>query len=219
MPILKFPPVDQADENGLLGVGGDLAIESLISAYSQGIFPWPISIDFPLAWFSPDPRGVLYTDKFRVNKSFKKFLNQTDYRVTFNQDFETIIQKCSDLKYRKGQTDTWITTEMIEAYIELHQRGLAFSMEVYYGEELSGGLYGVSFGSFVAGESMYHEKDYASKIALLKLLERCEERGIKWIDTQMVTPAVAQLGGEEIPRGEFMKLLGEALNSSSHLLY
>lgn len=210
MAILNFPPIHQADENGLLAVGGDLEVQSLLKAYQNGIFPWPISEDFPLAWFAPDPRGVIDFDDFHISRSFKKFLNKTKMTVEFNQNFENVIINCS-LANRKDQAGTWITDQIIESYINLHKAGYAYSAETYLIKDgmkrMVGGLYGTCISQFFSGESMYHIEDNASKLALYMLIEKLKSMGINWLDTQMVTPVVQGMGGKEIDRSEFMKRL------------
>ena len=210
MSILEFPPVDSADENGLVAIGGDLEVDSLLLAYESGIFPWPISEDYPLAWFSPNPRGVLKYENFHISKSFKKFIKKTDLHVEFNQNFETVIMNCAIAK-RKDQSETWITDQLIQNYIDLHKAGHAYSAETYKTENgqkyLVGGVYGVCISNFFSGESMYYSEDNASKLALYTLMEKLNSHGISWLDTQMVTPIIKDFGGMEIPREEFLELI------------
>jgi leucyl/phenylalanyl-tRNA--protein transferase len=197
MAIIAFPPVDESDEHGLVAVGGDLEIDSLLLAYSQGIFPWPISDEYPLAWFSPDPRGILAFDKLHLGKSFKKFLKNNPYEVKFNTNFEAVIMNCAGVK-RPDQGSTWINQEIIDAYIKMHQQGFAYSIETYLEDRLVGGVYGVCINRFYSGESMFHLEDNASKVALVSLLYLLKQRDIGWIDTQMVTPVVESLGGIDL---------------------
>ena len=206
MAVLEFPPVERADEHGLLAVGGDLEVSSLIKAYTQGIFPWPISTDLPLAWFSPDPRGILCYSDLKLSSSLKKFIKQTNFKVSFNQNFEKVIKHCSSIP-RKNDSETWITPEIVEAYIDLHYAGHAYSIEVKNGNELVGGLYGVNIGNYVSGESMFYKQSNASKLALISLMEHLNKNQIDWLDTQMVTPVVETLGGKEITRSEFLAKL------------
>ena len=206
MAILKFPPIEAADETGLLAIGGDFEVSSLLLAYSQGIFPWPINNEFPLAWFSPDPRGILKYENLHISKSLLKFLKKNSYKVTFNQDFHAVIMNCATVKRKEG-SGTWITPELREAYIELYKNNYAYSVEVYQNEKIVGGLYGVWINKFVSAESMFHIADNASKIAVIFLMEKLFALGIDWIDTQMLTPAVEQLGGHYITRAEFKALL------------
>jgi len=202
-----FPPVEEADTDGLLAVGGDLELDTLLTAYSQGIFPWPISLDFPLAWFSPDPRGVLDVETFHIPTSFKKWLKKTRFKVTFSTCFETVILRCAQAE-RKNQPGTWITSDIIQGYKKLFEAGHAYSVEVWDdSNELVGGLYGVCFGGYLSGESMFSSKTGASKLALLKLVELIKENDLKWFDTQMVTPVVELFGGFYLPREEFITRL------------
>ncbi|MCB9061076.1 MAG: leucyl/phenylalanyl-tRNA--protein transferase [Halobacteriovoraceae bacterium] len=211
MAIIQFPPIELADKDGLLALGGDLEVNSLLFAYRQGIFPWPISQEFPLAWFCPDPRGVLFADNFHVSRSFRRFLNTTSYEVKFNYDFRSVIENCANTQNRSGPAGTWITPELIQAYCHMFEMGYAYSVEVYDKGELAGGLYGVCINYFISGESMFYKKANASKFALYFLLEKLKLSGITWIDTQMVTPATHKLGAIEISRSDFFSLLNKSL--------
>lgn len=211
MAILDFPPIEEANEEGLLAIGGDLEINSLLLAYSKGIFPWPISEDYPLAWFSPDPRGVLDFEDLHIPKSLKKEINKRDYIIKFNCAFDDVIKECAEAKNRKDQEGTWITEDIQDAYLRLHNAGYAYSAEIYYDEILSGGIYGVSLGKYVAGESMFYKKSNASKILLVNLVQFLKSKGVKWLDTQMVTPVIESLGGKEIPRKDFIKQLSATI--------
>ena len=214
MAILSFPPVHQANEEGLLAVGGDLEVPSLLLAYSEGIFPWPISSHYPLAWFCPDPRGVLKFEDLHVSRSLKKLLRQNKYDVTFNERFEEVIQHCSSTKNRKGQMGTWITKEIMMAYTDLFYAGHAYSVEVIDKKgELQGGLYGVHINKFVSGESMFFKEPNASKIALVGLMNHLNKNNIYFLDTQMLTPVIEKLGGKPIQRTTFMEMLKEAKTS------
>ena len=210
MAIIEFPPVEESDEHGLVALGGDLETESLLLAYSKGIFPWPINDEYPLAWFSPDPRGILAYDKLHLSKSFRKFLKKNPYEVKFNTNFEAVILNCAQVK-RTDQSSTWITQDIIDAYIRLNLEGYAYSIETYLDERLVGGVYGVCINRFYSGESMFHLEDNASKVALVSLLYMLKQRDIGWLDTQMVTPVVESLGGVEIPRETFLKILDVSL--------
>lgn len=213
MAIAGFPPVDTADEHGLLALGGDLEIESLLLAYSQGIFPWPISKEYPLAWFSPDPRGILTFEKLHIAKSLRKFLRKNPYEIRFNTNFEAVIMNCALVK-RSDNQGTWITQEIIDSYINLFKKGFAYSVETYENDQLVGGVYGVCINRFYSGESMFHKADNASKVALIALLYQLHQKGIGWIDTQMVTPVVEALGGIEIPRDTYLNMLKIALGTA-----
>lgn len=201
-----FPPVEEADSDGLLAVGGDLEIDTLLTAYSQGIFPWPISNEYPLAWFSPDPRGVIDIESFHLPQSFKKWLKKSSFTVSFSQDFVGVIHNCA-VASRKGQAGTWITTELAQSYTRLFHHGNAYSVEVWDGRELVGGLYGVCLGNFISGESMFSHKTGASKLALMSLMNLLKENGITFLDTQMVTPVVELFGGFYLPREDFIDRL------------
>lgn len=213
MAIINFPPVEQADQHGLLAIGGDLEVSSLILAYSRGIFPWPVSDEFPLAWFSPDPRGVLKTSKLHIPRSLKKSLKRKKFCVTFNKDFQGVIRGCSESLNRKNQEGTWISDDIIRGYTELHHCGHAYSIEVYLQghNNLIGGLYGTHMGGLFTGESMFYLEDDASKVALATITFILRELEIKWLDTQMVTPVVRSLGGDEITRLKYIKELKKQL--------
>ncbi|MBF0360097.1 MAG: leucyl/phenylalanyl-tRNA--protein transferase [Oligoflexia bacterium] len=228
--MIKFPSVECANEQGLLAIGGDLEVETLICAYTSGIFPWPIDERFPLTWFAPDPRGILFVKDFHISRSMKKILKKSTYKVTVNQNFHLIIKECANASNRQSDGEyekknkTWITQEMIDAYIKLFKAGYAYSIEVYESDNKSdkelllvGGLYGVVIGGMFTGESMFYSKNNASKIALIYLMERLSNIGVEWIDIQMVTPTLKSFGGKEILRSEFMSLLKEALKKSHQL--
>jgi leucyl/phenylalanyl-tRNA--protein transferase len=206
MAIANFAPIELADEQGLLAIGGDLEPESLKLAYSKGIFPWPISEDYPLAWFSPDPRGVLEYDHLHIPQSLKKVFSRGNFEVSTNQSFEAVIMNCARTK-RPAQAGTWITQEIVEAYIRLYRKNLAYSIETWEKGKLVGGLYGVCIDGIVTGESMFFTSANASKVALVTLIQHLMRVGIDWLDTQMVTPVVQTLGGREIPRDEFISRL------------
>lgn len=211
MRKIVFPPVETANEDGLVAVGGDLEVDTLLEAYRRGIFPWPLStyplnVDLPNTWFSPDPRGILEFKNLHVSKSFVKFLKKSPFTVTFNKAFPDVITNCAKMP-RKDQPGTWITPEIINAYINLFEAGHAYSVEVWNGKALVGGIYGVVMGTFVSGESMFTLEDNAGKEALYALVHQLHERGIEWLDTQMVTDVVKQFGGRYYPRQIFMKKL------------
>lgn len=201
-----FPPVTLANDDGILAVGGDFSTDILLEAYSRGIFPWPISADLPLAWFAPDPRGVIRISELHIPRSFQKFLKRTNYQVTFNQSFDEVILGCARIT-RKNQPGTWITPDLMEGYRELFRIGKAYSVEVWDDQKLVAGLYGVTMGEFISGESMFTKVDDGSKLALYTLLMRLKSRGIPFLDTQMVTSVVENFGGQYIDRSEFMESL------------
>ncbi|MBC7714426.1 MAG: leucyl/phenylalanyl-tRNA--protein transferase [Rhizobacter sp.] len=210
MAIADFPPVESADEHGLLALGGDLEVDSLLLAYSRGIFPWPISEEYPLAWFSPNPRGILAFEKLHISKSLKKFLKANPFEIKFNTNFEQVIMNCA-MVARADNQGTWITQEIIDSYVRLHKEGYAYSVETYLDGNLVGGVYGVCINRFYSGESMFHKADNASKVALIALLYSLNQQNIGWLDTQMVTPVVESLGGIEIPRETYLKMLEVAI--------
>jgi leucyl/phenylalanyl-tRNA--protein transferase len=214
MPILKFPPVESANPDGLLALGGDYSVESLTLAYSQGIFPWPGSPLSPCAWYSPNPRGVLFYRDLKIGQSMKKLIRQNRYTVTFNQSFPLIIDSCRRV-HKKVSKGTWITPGLMHAYLDLHRAGFAYSVEVMRDELIVGGLYGVQVKNIFSGESMFHIESNTSKIALIALMERLHQHSIEWLDIQMVTPVLAQLGGKEILRKDFINLLEESHQTPS----
>lgn len=206
MRKIIFPPVESATEDGLVAVGGDMATDTLLSAYSQGIFPWPLSPEFPLAWFSPDPRGVLDFSELHVPKSLEKFLKKNPFTIKHNQSFKDIIRLCAAVP-RKDQPSTWITPDIIKGYSELFEMGHAWCTGAWLGQRLVGGLYGVKIGDFRSGESMFTLEDNAGKVCLYFAIEEFKKQGVSWLDTQMVTPVVESLGGKYEPRAEFLARL------------
>jgi len=212
-PKIIFPPVETANEHGLVAMGGDLEIDTLLSAYQQGIFPWPVTIDhknknLPMTWFSPDPRGVLDFKDLHLSRSFKKFLKNTPFKVTFNKNFSDVINQCAKT-LRRDHSGTWISPEIKDSYTKLFDAGYAYSVEVWEDEEIVAGIYGVAIGSFISGESMFTHSDNASKQGLYYLIHHLESKGLSWIDTQMVTAVVDQFGGKYISRREFTNRLKE----------
>jgi leucyl/phenylalanyl-tRNA--protein transferase len=208
-----FPPAELADKDGLLAVGGDLSPQRLLNAYASGIFPW-YSNDQPILWWSPDPRMVLFPEKFRRHKNLGRIIDKKTFTYTYDQAFAQVIQHCSSVK-REKQKGTWITKEMKEAYMELHKAGYAHSVETYFEGKLSGGLYGVSIGTMFFGESMFYLKTDASKVALWHLVDFCLSHGIKMIDVQQNTSHLKSMGAELISRKNFLTLLEQNLNSAS----
>jgi leucyl/phenylalanyl-tRNA---protein transferase len=206
---LHFPPVQKATGEGILAIGGDLCVERLQLAYRSGIFPW-YSEDDPIIWWSPDPRFVLFPDELKVSESLARIIKSGRFTVTFDRDFRSVIGNCRKAR-RKGQPGTWITPEMLEAYCALHKAGLAHSVEVWKGDELAGGLYGVVAGKCFCGESMFTKVSNASKVALVRLVERLKRQGFIMIDCQVHTDHLASMGAREIPRQEFIKRLREAV--------
>ena len=204
-PELRFPDPRGADGEGLVAVGGDLSVPRLLLAYRSGIFPWTVN---PISWWSPDPRAVIELDEFRVPRSLSKLMRRQPFRVTFDRAFRRVMEECA--RPAAGRRGTWITPEFIDAYTRLHEQGHAHSVECWQGEELAGGIYGVSIGGFFAGESMFHRVSNASKVALCHLIVILRERGFELFDIQMITPITRQLGGTEIPREEYLRRLEAA---------
>ena len=202
---LFFPPVSQANRDGILAIGGDLSTERLLLAYKSGIFPWFDPGD-PILWWSPNPRMVLFLDELIVSKSMRSILNRNVFTVTFNQNFRDVISNCQNVK-RNGQTGTWITNDMIEAYCNLNESGIAKSVEVWQNDELVGGLYGVDLGTIFCGESMFSLVSNASKVAFITLVEQLKKENYKLLDCQVYNPHLESLGCREIKRIEFLRIL------------
>lgn len=219
MAIESFPPIEEATEEGIVGVGGDLEIESLILAYSQGIFPWPLDEDYPLTWFSPDPRGVLRFEDLHISKSMKKLIKQSKFKIKINSCFEDVIAMCSRAQNRHLQEGAWINNSIIDAYIDLYNNGFAYSFEIFFDDELVGGVYGVSIGRIISGESMFYTKSNASKIALIGLMHYLNDHGVRILDTQMVSPIVETLGGVNISREEFLKIVRESTQNINDAIF
>jgi len=206
----QFPPPEKAKHNSIVAWGGNLSPGMLLSAYEQGLFPW-YGEDDPVIWHSPDPRFVIFPEKLRVSKSMQKILRQKTFTVTFNKDFSGVITSCSQIK-RPGQHGTWITSDIIEAYTELHRLGWAHSAEAYLDDELAGGCYGILIGKIFFGESMFSRKPNASKTAFITLAQMLFEKGVRLIDCQQHTPHLGSLGAEDISRTEFIALLRDGVN-------
>lgn len=204
---LLFPPADEA-EDGLLAVGGDLRPERLLLAYSRGIFPWYQS--GPILWHSPDPRMVLRADELRVPRSLRKAMRRAPYRLSLDTAFARVIGACASVR-RPGQRSTWITPAMKDAYVELHRRGLAHSVEAWRDGQLVGGLYGVSLGAVFFGESMFARAPDASKIAFVALVKQLERWRINLVDCQVYTEHLARFGAQEWPRRQFLTALRRGL--------
>ncbi|MCK5884242.1 MAG: leucyl/phenylalanyl-tRNA--protein transferase [Bacteriovoracaceae bacterium] len=210
MPII-FPPVDEATDEGLVAIGGELNAETLLEAYRNGIFPWPISSNYPLTWFSPNPRGVLFVENLHVGRSLKKVIKKSLFEIKFNSDFEEIITCCQNADNRVDQTDTWITNQMKNGYIELNNSGHCFCVGAYLDGKLVGGIYGVHIDTYFAGESMFYSEPNASKVCLVSLIDYIQKNGASWLDTQMVTPTTEAVGAIEIDRTDFISLLKKSI--------
>lgn len=205
---IMFPNPDLAEEDGLLAIGGDLSFERLILAYCNGIFPW-YSDDEPILWWCPKPRFIIKPTEVNISKSMKRVFNKGEFKVTFNKDFKGVIKNCKEL--RENKEGTWITNEIMEAYINLHKKGFATSVEVYKDKELVGGLYGVKIGKCFFGESMFSKESNASKVALISICKKLEEEGYIFLDCQMHTNHLESMGGKFVSWEQFKKMLQEGL--------
>lgn len=203
-----FPDISQAlpEPDGLLAAGGDLDHERLLSAYRRGIFPW-YDASQPILWWSPDPRAVLYPDHIHISRSLSKTLRSSRFQISFDQAFKEVIKACSTP--RNEQTGTWLTSDMMNAYIRLHHMGHAHSIECWYGNQLVGGLYGIAIGQVFFGESMFSRMSDASKVCMVKLGENLSCWGYKLIDCQVDSHHLRTMGAVQIPRTDFKFLLDQ----------
>lgn len=202
---LYFPPVDEASYEGVLAIGGDLSVDRLLLAYRNGIFPW-FNEDEPILWWAPPERMVVVPSIYKVSKSIRNLLNQNKFRVTFNQDFISVILGCQQIE-RPGQHGTWLSDDFVESYTKLHNMGIAKSVEVWQNDELVGGLYGVDLGHIFCGESMFSRVPNASKIAFVTLIKSLKENNYKLLDCQVHNDHLEKLGAIEISREVFMRVL------------
>ena len=207
--IPLFPPTEEAEDDGLLAVGGDLSKERLLTAYRKGIFPW-YEVGQPILWWSPNPRLVLFPEELKISRSLRKALRKHEFEIRFDSSFENVIKACADVRIAKGK-GTWIIPEMQQAYTELHHEGYAHSVESWLNGELVGGLYGISLGQCFFGESMFSTISDSSKAALVALAEFSKQVGIKIIDCQMTTKHLLSLGAREIDRQSFLRKLNQYL--------
>lgn len=189
----------------IVAVGGDLEPETLIYAYGRGVFPWPAE-GLPLLWYCPQERAVVELDQVHVGRSLARARRQTRLRFTIDAAFRGVIRACASAP-RVGQSGTWITPAMIRAYVRLHERGVAHSVEAWEGDELVGGAYGVDAGGAFAAESMFRRRPDASKLALLHLFDHLRTRGLDWVDIQVMTPHMERLGARTMSRVEFLQRL------------
>lgn len=208
-PELWFPPVEEALPDGLLAAGGDLRLERLLLAYHSGIFPW-FNEEDPILWWSPDPRCVLFPEQLKVSKSMQQVIRKGIFELRINTAFEQVITYCASIE-RPDQPGTWITQEIIDAYINLHKAGYGYSAECWLDDELVGGLYGVWLGSVFFGESMFSRVSNASKFAFIQWVKYLQRQGVQLIDCQMHTLHLESLGAKMIPRVDFMQLLQQYL--------
>jgi leucyl/phenylalanyl-tRNA---protein transferase len=210
---LSFPDPNKAGPQGLLAAGGDLSPERLLLAYQSGIFPW-FNEDSLILWWSPDPRMVLFPEELRISKSMKKIIEKKTYTITRNQCFNDVISSCAETP-RRGETGTWITPNMQNAYADLHQMGYAVSYETWHNNDLVGGLYGIELGGVFCGESMFSKMPNASKQAFIYMVQEQHSQGCRLIDCQVHTAHLESLGARPIARGEFLKLLLNANEKSN----
>ncbi|MEJ5255346.1 MAG: leucyl/phenylalanyl-tRNA--protein transferase [Acidimicrobiales bacterium] len=201
-----FPPASEADEHGVVGVGADLEPGTLLAAYRAGIFPMPVGRSRLIAWWSPDPRGILPLDGLRVSRSLRASTRR--YEIRIDTAFTEVIEACASPERDGG----WITPDIIRAYGQLHQLGWAHSVEAWADGTLAGGLYGVSIGGLFAGESMFHRRRDASKVALVALVELLREQGATLLDVQWTTPHLRSLGAIDVSRDRYLELLAQALS-------
>lgn len=207
---LIFPDPELANPDGIIALGGDLSAERILLAYENGIFPW-FSSNEPILWWSPNPRMVLYPAKVKVSKSMKQVLRSNKFSCTFDQDFETVIRSCAKTRPKQDNVWAWLTEEMIQAYLRLHQLGFAHSVEVWQNNEIVGGLYGVSLGGVYFGESMFSKVSNSSKVGFITLVRKLEALNFGLIDCQVHTNHLESLGAEEITRTAFLAELEDEL--------
>ncbi|WP_297091701.1 leucyl/phenylalanyl-tRNA--protein transferase [uncultured Draconibacterium sp.] len=207
--MIEFPDPNQADDDGLLAQGGELTPEFLLSAYSQGIFPWFCEGE-PILWYSPNPRMVLKPENFKLRKSLQQTIKRGIFELRIDTAFREVISNCSTVK-RRHEELTWITNDMIEAYVKLHELGFAHSFETWFEGELVGGLYGLSLGNCFFGESMFFTKTDASKFAFFHLVQFALKNNFAFIDAQQPTDHLASLGAKPIPRKDFLEMIDKAL--------
>jgi leucyl/phenylalanyl-tRNA---protein transferase len=202
--VIAFPD-PRLIRGDIVALGDDLSSETLVTAYRSGIFPWPTE-GIPLPWFSPRWRAILFFDELHIARSLRRFASRHPYRLTVDASFEQVITACAETP-RPEQDGTWIYPPIIEAYCRLHELGVAHSIEVWEDELLVGGIYGVDAGGAFAAESMFHHRPNASKLALLALIRHLQSRGLEWLDIQVLTPHMEQLGARLISRNRFLDLL------------
>lgn len=208
--VLAFPDPHYGDDDGLIAVGGDLSIDRLLLAYSNGIFPWyGFKENDDILWFCPMDRFVIFPEKIHVSHSMRTLINHRTYKVTFNNDFDDVIEGCGKVDGRDNERGAWLGKDMIAAYKRLHEQGFAASVEVWRDGELAGGLYGVTIGRSFFGESMFSLQPSASKLALIYLANLMRDRGGNLIDCQFETPHLKSMGGEHIPYDEYLRMIRE----------
>jgi leucyl/phenylalanyl-tRNA--protein transferase len=205
-----FPPASDANDNGVVGLGADLEPGTLLAAYRVGLFPMPVARGRRVAWWSPDPRGIIPLDGLRTTRSLRRSCRR--YEVRIDTAFVEVVEACASADRDGG----WITTDVVQAYARLHELGWAHSVETWNDDgELVGGLYGVSLGGFFAGESMFHNERDASKVALVELVTRLDLYGASLLDVQWTTPHLRSLGAVDVPRDKYLEMLGDAINEDA----
>ncbi len=205
MAIVEFPDPRSASPEGIVAIGGDLHPDSVLAAYRQGIFPWPVD-NLPLLWFCPPERAILRFDELHVPRSLARAARHSAFRFSIDEAFGEVIRCCAETA-RPGQDGTWITPDVIDAYIRLHEIGIAHSVEAWDGGRLVGGLYGVAIDGAFSAESMFYHEPNASKLCILHLIDHLRGRGLGWVDVQTMTPHMERLGAQLLPREEFLSLL------------
>ena len=213
-----FPPVENADEFGVVCWGGEISPATLAEAYHRGIFPWPHR-GMPTLWFAPPQRALLWCDELHVGARLRRYLRKSRFEIRFNTAFDEVIEACAQPRWSQGEWErgSWINNAIKRAYKELHCRKCAHSVEAWQDGELVGGLYGVSWGAYFAGESMFYRRDGASKAALIGLVEYLKTRRVTWLDCEVMTPHFEQMGAREVPRAQFMELLDAAISTPTRL--
>jgi leucyl/phenylalanyl-tRNA--protein transferase len=209
-PSRYFPPLGAVSAEGLIGFGGELTPEWLLDAYRHGIFPWPITdVEAPVAWWSPDPRAIIDIERFHVPRRLRRTCDSGRFTTTIDRDFAGVIRACATVSDRLDHT--WLTEEMVEAYVRLHELGHGHSVEAWQDDELVGGVYGVSIAGLFAAESKFFRVRDASKVALVHLVEHIRVRGFSLLDIQQLTPHIARFGASEISRADYLSQLADAL--------
>lgn len=219
MPIFRITeelvfPHPSLAEDGIVGLGGDLSPDRLLLAYANGIFPWPDGEHTPIIWASPDPRLVLFPENFKASRRLLRTIRQQKFWITFDENFEHVIRFCRKM-YRPDQGGTWITTDIVKAYIELHRLGFAHSIEAHADGQLVGGLYGLSLGGAFFGESMFHLVNDAAKVAFYYLVQQAKAWAFDFIDAQVRTPHLLDWGAEEISRDFYLDILHKTLQKKT----
>ncbi|MEW6713309.1 MAG: leucyl/phenylalanyl-tRNA--protein transferase, partial [Candidatus Riflebacteria bacterium] len=206
MAKISFPNPELADSDGLLAIGGNLEPETLVAAYTSGVFPWTVR---PITWWSPNPRAVFNIESFRLSSRMERMYRSGRFEFSIDQDFSAVINGCA--KSTPGRESTWISPQFIAAYERLHELGIAHSCEVWKDDRLAGGVYGVAIGGFFAGESMFYEVSNASNLCLRFLMSQLAQSGFALFDSQVITPHTRKLGAVEISRPEYLERLKAAL--------